>query len=258
MIETNKLREIYMFSQLNDEILAEIAAALKTRDFGDGRILFNKGDPGDELFIVREGSVAIFEPSEETPGKERPLRIFRDGEVFGEMALIDFQPRTLSARAMQPTKTLVLCGDDFRRLLRSPALSLGVMAGLNDRIRYTTDFLNEVRDWVGRMAAGQYETAQFFSDMQDWVRHLAEGEYQEQEVLEASTQYRDRTIATLAAEFARMATQVREREDALRQEIAQLKIEIDETKRQRQVDEITGSDYFQDIKTRAKDLRKRK
>jgi len=255
-MKPTELREIYMFGRLSDETLAEIAAILEVRQFDTGQILFHKGDPGNKLFIVREGSVAIFEPSEDKPGEERPLRIFRAGEPFGEMALIDFQPRVLSARAMQPTQVLALNGDDFRRLLHDHTLALGVMASLNDRIRYTTDFLGEVRQWIGRIAAGQYETARFLNDMQRWVKQVAEGEYQPPE--KAGGSYRDRTIATLAAEFAHMAAQVREREDALRREIAQLKIEIDETQRKRQVDEITDSDFFKDIKSRAKDLRERR
>jgi CRP/FNR family transcriptional regulator, cyclic AMP receptor protein len=256
MIEPTKLREIYIFSHLSDETLAQVAATLEMRHFADGKVLFHKGDPGDEMFIVQEGSVAIYEPSEDQPGKERPMRIFRAGETLGEMALIDLQPRTLSARAMQPTQTLVLKGDEFRRLLRDPAMAMAVMASLNERIRYTTDFLGEVRDWMGRIAAGQYETAQFFSDMQDWVKQVAEGEYER--LVEAGSQYRDKTIATLAAEFARMATQVRQREDALRQEIAQLKIEIDEAKRKREVADIVESEYFQALKAQAEDLRRKR
>jgi hypothetical protein len=136
-------------------------------------------------------------------------------------------------------------------------MAMTVMSGLSDRIRYTTDFLAEVRQWVGRMAGGQYETAQFFTDMQTWVRQVAAGEY-EADVEETAGQYRDPTMATLAAEFARMATHVREREAELRQEIAQLKIEIDHTKRQEQVEEIVESDFFQDIKSKARDLRRRR
>lgn len=256
MEEPTKLRDIYMFSRLSDETLVQIDAALQERHLADGEVLFDKGEPGDELFIVQEGSVAIFEPSEDKPGKERPLRIFRGGETLGEMALIDFQPRTLSARAMQPTRAFVLSGDDFRRLLCDHELSLAVMASLNDRIRYTTDFLGEVREWIGRIAAGQYEAAQFLSDMQEWVRQIAQGEFEEG--AEPDVHYRDKTIATLAAEFARMATRVRKREDALRQEIAQLRIEIDEVKRDRQVTEITDSEFFKDIKARAQDLREKR
>jgi CRP-like cAMP-binding protein len=201
--------------------------------------------------------VAIYEPGEAEPGKERPLRIFRAGGSLGEMALIDRKPRTLSARAIQPTRMLVLQGGDFEHLVRDPAMAMAIMASLNDRIRYTTDFLSEVREWVGRMAGGQYETVQFFTDMQTWVRQVAAGEY-DADVEKAAGQYRDPTMATLAAEFARMATHVREREEELRQEIAQLKIEIDHSKRQRQVDEIVETDFFQDIKSKAQDLRRKR
>ena len=100
-------------------------------------------------------------------------------------------------------------------------------------------------------------TAQFFTDMQTWVRQVAAGEYKV-EVEEAAGQYRDPTMATLAAEFARMATHVRQREEELRQEIAQLKIEIDQSKREEQVEEIVESDFFQDLKAKAQDLRRRR
>jgi CRP-like cAMP-binding protein len=256
MTDAMKLDKIYLFSHLSGQTLAELAAVLERRRYAEGEVLFYKGDLGDEMFIVEEGSVAIYEPSGAQPGQERPIRIFRAGETLGEMALIDGQPRTLSARAVQPTATLVLKGDDFRRLLRDPDMSLAVMASLNDRIRYTTDFLGEIREWMGRIAAGQHETVQFINDMQAWVKQVSEGEYSQ--TVEAMARYRDKSIATLAAEFARMASQVKQREDALRREIAELKIEIDESKRKRQVAEITESDYFQSLKSQARELRRKR
>lgn len=257
MIDRQEIRKVSMFSRLPEETMDRLAAVLESRLFDQGEVLFHKGQAGDEMYLILEGSVAIYEPSQDTPGKERPLRIFRAGESLGEMALIDRQPRTLSARALQTSRVLALTGEHFRPLLQDHALALSVMAGLNDRIRYTTDFLGEVRQWIGRVATGQYETAQFFSDMQEWVRQLAEGEYQPAAEM-SPARYRDQAIATLAAEFARMAAQVRDREQALREEIAQLKIEIDQTKRKRQVAEITESDFFQDIKSRAEELRRKR
>lgn len=256
MVETDALRGVYMFGRLPEQTLSRLAAVLQRRSYAEGEILFDKGDPGEEMYIVEEGAVAIFEPGEAEPGHERPLRIFRAGGTLGEMALIDREPRTLSARAVQPTQTLVLKGSDFEHLVRDRAMAMAIMAGLNDRIRYTTDFLGEVRQWVGRMAGGQYETAQFFTDMQTWVRQVAAGDYDAD--IEAGGQYRDPTMATLAAEFARMATHVRQREEELRQEIAQLKIEIDHTKREQQVEEIVESDFFQDLKAKAQDLRRKR
>jgi CRP-like cAMP-binding protein len=255
------LQKVSLFERLPGETLAQVAAVVSERSYSAGEVLFHKGDAGDELFIVDQGAIAIYEPVSGPAftgdsEQEQPLRIFRSGESLGEMALIDLQPRTLSARAIEPTQVVVLSGSDFRSLLRNADVALGVMLGLNERIRYTTEFLGEVREWVGRMANGQYrETNQFFDEVQGWVKRVAAGDYDS--VAAPEGRYRDRTMAALAAEFARMATQVRQREDDLRKEISELKIEIDQTKRQHQVDEITESDFFRDIKSRAREMRRR-
>lgn len=256
MIEPGKLRDVSILSRLSDRTLAKIAAELAVREFEAGTVLFHKGDPGDELFIVDEGAIAIFEPSAANPGQEKPIRIFRPGEVLGEMALIDAQPRTLSARALGRTRTLVLGREDFRRFLDDRDLALAVMASLNDRIRYTTEFLSEVQHWVGRVARGQYASPEFLEEVRGWVQQVANGEASV--TLGAQVQHRDPVIAGLAADFAQMATQVRQREDELRQEIARLQIEIDETKKERQVAEITESDYFRELQARAKELRRKR
>ncbi len=233
MTETAHLKDVALFSTLAEGPLAELAAVLRQRSLAAGEVLFHQGDPGDDLFIVQAGKVSIYIPSADRPGTEQPIRIIEAGEALGEMALIDGQPRSLSARALEESTVLVLTGDDFRRILRQhPDVALTVMAGLSERIRYTTDFLGEVREWVRRIAAGEY--ARDFGP---------------------STRYSDRSIAALAAEFAQMAAQVRQREEALRQEVAQLRFEIDQTKRERQVGEIVESEYFQKLRAEARRLR---
>jgi class 3 adenylate cyclase/CRP-like cAMP-binding protein len=233
MTNLELLRNVPMFERLSDDVLSEVEGALRLRSFEAGEVLFNQGDPGDGLFIVRTGRVAIYTPDAEHDGDERPIRIFEAGEVLGEMALIDDQPRSLSARALEESTVLVLSGDEFRRLLaRQETLALGVMAGLNERIRYTTDFLGEMRQWVQRIGAGEYDRA-----------------------LASDRTYEDRSIAALAAEFARMAVQVKEREEALRRQVRRLSIQIDQAKKDRQVEEIVESDYFQSLRAQAKKLR---
>jgi CRP-like cAMP-binding protein len=251
------LRDVYMFGQLTDEKIAEIEAVLEVRRLETGETLFSQGEPGDELFIVQQGQMAIYSPSEERPGEEKPIRLFRRGGILGEMALIDRQPRSLSARALEPTWLLALKGDDFRRLLRQDSeLAFAVMVGLNDRVRYTTEFLNEVRAWVGRMGQGEYSRDDFLQEVRGWVKQVAEGDYEQDiEAEPEKEQYRDATVANLAAEFAQMAAEVRQREEKLRQEIAQLKVEIDESKRQQDVAEITGTDYFKSLKAQVKSMK---
>lgn len=227
------LKRVSIFRQLTGEALSKTAARLQSRQVSSGELLFNLGDPGDELFIVREGRVAIFVPSVDKPGEERPIRIFESGEALGEMALIDRRPRSASARALEAGAVLVLTGDDFRRLLGEyPDVALGVMSGLNDRIRYTTEFLGEVQEWVRRIAEGKYDRA-----------------------FKPSVGHQDRSISGLAAEFAQMAAQVKKREAELRQELVKLRIRIDHEKREREVAEVIETDYFKSLRSEAKRLR---
>lgn len=236
MTDIAQLKNILLFKRLPESALDDIAAALKLRALAAGEILFAMGDPGDALYIVNTGRVAIYTPDTARPGTEHPIRIFEGGEALGEMAIIDNQPRSLSARALEASEVLTLTGDDFRRLLLAyPDMALAVMAGLNDRIRYTTEFLSEVREWIQRVAAGQYD------------RQFA-----------ASKDYQDRSVTALAAEFAQMAAQVQQREEDLRREVQELRIEINEVKRQKQLEEITETDYFQTLQNQARKLRERK
>ncbi len=228
-----QLNTVPLFSHLAAEALTEVANALQPQTLAASAILFNQGDPGDELYLVESGQVAIFAPDPANPGSESPIRVFQAGQIFGEMALIDHKPRSLSARALTDSQMRVLNGEDFRRLLRDyPDIALQVMAGLNERIRYTTDFLGEVQDWVKRVAEGKYERE-----------------------FKPEAGYKDATMEELAADFAQMAAQVQKREQELQREIYRLQVKIDHEKRERQVSEITETDYFQTLRTRAKDLR---
>lgn len=229
------LSTVTLFEQLSGPALDALAATLEPRALPVGAVLFEKGDPGAEMYIVQSGGIGLYLPNPEKPGEERPIRIIGPGEVLGEMALIDNQPRSVSGRAVEPTELLVLKGEDFHRMLREHhEVALAVMSGLNNRVRYTTDFVGEVREWVRRVATGEYQRG-----------------------FTPQSEYRDRSIAALAAEFAQMAAQVQKREEELRQQIADLRIEIDQAKKERQVGEIVESEYFQNLRAQAAQLRKR-
>jgi CRP-like cAMP-binding protein len=234
MLTTQALKQVPIFSLLSSATIDEIITVLKPRDLAAGEILFNQGDPGDELILVESGKIAIYVPLPGLPGEGQPIRIFQPGELLGEMALIDRKPRSASARAEQASRIMSLGGAEFLNLLATnPDMTLSVMGGLSDRIRYTTDFLAEVRKWVRRIAEGQYETGNF----------------------DPGSQFQDKTLATLAAEFAQMAARVQQREEVLRQQVAQLRIEIDEVKRKQEAEQIMSTDYFQGLREKIKRLR---
>ena len=231
------IKDIFIFNNLSDEKLEEISAMLKSTELNTGEILFNKGDPGDYLVIVEQGKLAIFDPIEGHTGDEIPIRIFSPGEILGEMAVIDQQSRSLSARAEEPTTILTLGHNEFKRILTdNPEIGLSVMADLSERIRYTTDFLNEVGQWVEKVACGDYQASA---------------------IEDLSEKYRDESIATLAAEFTKMIACVQDREEDLRQQVFDLHIVIDEAKRKQDFEEIIESDFFQSLKDKAKCLRQK-
>jgi len=231
------LKSVTLFSQLSDAALAEIAKALKPRHLAAGEILFNQGDPGDELLVVRQGKIAIFVPTAGAAASGQAIRVFQSGEMLGEMALIDRKPRSVSARAEEDSEILTLSGDAFRQMLtENPETALSVMAGLSDRIRYTTDFLGEVRTWVRRIADGDYQAGKGATPQL----------------------HRDPTLSALAAEFAQMAACVQAREETLRQEVTRLRIEIDEVKRKQETAQIMSTEYYQSLKEKVKNLRARR
>jgi len=232
------LRSVSLFAPLSDESLTELESVLQSRTLNTNEVLFCQGDPGDALYIVRSGKLAIYAPEPGDPARGQPIRTFSPGSILGEMALIDSKPRSLSARAEEPTTLLALSSADFHALLsENVSISLGLMSGLSDRIRYTTDFLGEVQDWVGRITEGNYTTGT---------------------PVQATTTYPDPTLATLAANFARMAAQVKAREDQLRQEVTRLKIEIDEARRKEESSQIMESDYYRSLKDKVRSMRQKK
>jgi CRP-like cAMP-binding protein len=221
-----------IFKTLSDEVVEELARGLKTRSLQAGEILFNLGDPGDEMILVQQGKVIIYMPEENQPQVGQALRVFQSGDILGEMALIDRLPRSASARAETQSVIATLDSKAFQNLLIShPDVAMEVMSGLSGRIRYTTDFIGEIRQWVQRMADGNYQSIQ------------------------PPNQVQDSSLSALAADFVRMASRVREREEKLQQEVAQLRIEIDETRRRQEVSQITESDYYINLKEKLKALR---
>src|SRR6516165_1035187 len=80
-----------LFAGLDGSGLAGLAAEMRARRFRRNEVLFHQGDPGDALFVVTRGAVKISLPNEE--GDEAIIATIREGEFFGELALLDGAPR---------------------------------------------------------------------------------------------------------------------------------------------------------------------
>jgi CRP-like cAMP-binding protein len=142
-----------LFGALASRDIDHLAGYARVERFRKGATIFHKGDPGAGLMAVLAGEVKISVPSPE--GKEAVLNLIPAGSVFGEIALLDGQPRTADAVAMTDCDLLVLDRREFVPLLRAnPDLALRLMALLCGRLRRTSEQVEDVMflDLGGRLA----------------------------------------------------------------------------------------------------------
>lgn len=133
------LRTVSIFDQVPDRLLANVASVLETAEFLPDVPIFQKGDPGDAMYLIVSGSVRI-----EDDGYEVDTQT--EGTVFGEMALLDGEPRSASAIAAEETLLLRLPQDDFQELLEDHGeIALGIIRVLSARLRARTQELSNPR-----------------------------------------------------------------------------------------------------------------
>jgi len=204
-------------------------------ELADGEVLFRRGDPGDAFYIIESGKIRIFTVDE--GGQEITLNTLGEGEAIGELALVDNQPRSASASALGPTVLSRLCREDFLTGVQtSPELTSRVIRLLSQRTRHMTDYIERLGHWARLVAEGNYNQAM--------------------ESIQREGSSADRALTAVADAVKSMVQAVQQREEQLRQEVTQLRIQIDETKRKKQVAEITETDYFQKLALQAQSLRK--
>lgn len=137
------LRSVPIFSRLADEHLRLLGASLGARSFERGDTIFHQGSVGDVLHLIVRGQVRIYTISQ--LGQELSVKIFRAGDFFGELALLDGQPRSASAEAMRPTRTLTLHRDAFRRAVHTvPDIAVMVLEELSARLRHTNIYIEHL------------------------------------------------------------------------------------------------------------------
>jgi CRP-like cAMP-binding protein len=137
------LRNHPLFSSLPPPVIEHLGAYMKTRRAARGTTIFAKGDPGTGLMGVLSGSVKVSVASAD--GKDIVLNMFHAGEVFGEIALLDGQPRTADAIAMTDCELVVIERRDFVPFLSSqPEVTLKFIEILCARLRRTSEQVQEV------------------------------------------------------------------------------------------------------------------
>ena len=160
------LDDVELFEHLKKEDRNRFAEVVDCRRLAAGATLFNAGEPGESLFIVRSGEIELY--IKDTAGQKIVLSIVSSGEVFGELALLDRGSRTATAVALVDSELLELDREDLLLLFKkTPAAALQLLASMGHMTRKADELL---RTRVSRNA--NVEAEEQLSGLQrvaDWI-----------------------------------------------------------------------------------------
>ncbi len=134
------LKGIEVFELLHDDDREELAKVVDTQQLAAGDTLFQAGEPGESLFIVRRGEIELF--IKDTAGQKIVLTVAEEGQLFGELSLLDSGPRTATALALTDTELLVLDRGDLLLLFQKrPDAALHMLAAMSGMTRKADELL---------------------------------------------------------------------------------------------------------------------
>jgi CRP-like cAMP-binding protein len=142
-----------LFAHLSDIELGRIRQAVREKGYPRGSVILFEHDPGDALYVVIGGQVKVVLIAED--GREVILALLKEGDFFGEMSLIDDQPRSAHVIATEDAQLLVLRRDDFLACMDDmPRIALGLLRALSRRLRQADDKIGGLvlLDVNGRLA----------------------------------------------------------------------------------------------------------
>lgn len=154
MTETTEiLKNIPLFAHLDEEQRELLASARTTRRYPKSVIVLHEGDQSNALYFVNSGQVKVSKINED--GKEVVICILAEGDHFGEMSLIDDQPRSASIITKTSCEFTLIRKQDFEQMLAdNPQLTLAVMRSLCQRLRAADRSIESLAlmDVYGRIA----------------------------------------------------------------------------------------------------------
>ena len=134
MSVTAILQKVPLFGQLAPSELERVAEITRERSYPRNSVILFEDDPGDALYVVAKGQVKVVLIGED--GREVILSVLGEGDFFGEMSLIDEEPRSAHVIAMEDSNLLVIRREDFQAILQqSPGIAMGLLRELSRRLR---------------------------------------------------------------------------------------------------------------------------
>jgi signal transduction histidine kinase len=148
------LRHVPLFAELSEEDLAWVGDAGEALELSRGDLLAAEGESGDAMFVVISGQLEVVKQSHTT---EVPLALLGSGEIVGEMAIFEAQPRMASVRATAPTRVIRIGRDVVLDLVGTrPSATLSMLRTVMGRLRGTEAMLREREKLaaLGTLSAG--------------------------------------------------------------------------------------------------------
>jgi CRP/FNR family transcriptional regulator len=185
------LRRVRVFAGLTEEDLAAIAEVSVSRRYGNGEVVFREGDGGDTCYIVRSGLARAVR--QHSDGRSITLSHFTAGDIFGELAMFDEEPRSATVDVIEEVEVVAIPGRDMQRLMREhPEIAVKLNSALAQRLRATNE----------RLARQSFQTVQsrvaaVLAQMVEAARSDSAGE-------------RDVVVALTQADLAKLAGSSRE------------------------------------------------
>lgn len=134
------LGHVSVFSGLSEDDLAAIAEVSVTRRYEAGATVFREGDGGDTCYVVRSGLARAVR--QHSDGRSITLSHFGPGDIFGELAMFDEEPRSATVDVIEDVEVIAILGRDMQRLMRErPEVAVKLNAALARRLRATNERL---------------------------------------------------------------------------------------------------------------------
>jgi len=154
------LKAVPFFTLLSDRELDVIRAVASEKSYPKNAVVLTEGEMGDSLYMIQSGKVKVFIGDED--GREIILKIMGPGSFFGEMSMIDKQPRSASVTTLEPSTVQVLTHAMFEKCVeQAPRIGTVVMQILAHRVREADRKIGTLAlmDVYGRVASTLLELA---------------------------------------------------------------------------------------------------
>jgi CRP-like cAMP-binding protein len=239
-----QLKKLELFQDTPEHLLSKIASQTRILELEKGDVLARQDDPSDSLFVIRRGWVKIV--TERPNGEEVVLNQCGPGQIIGEMSLLDQQPRSNSMIVLSSAKLLeIKYSVVLETIEANPKLAISFLSDMSNRLRFANAYIQEAVEWCHQIAAGNYD-------------------FVEQQVAKTQSTIIDMTRSNEAragaflSSFFKMVKDIRDREEDLKRQVQELKIQIDEAKREQAVKELTSTGFFTELQAAAQRLRGRR